>query len=67
MPNNNPILYIDPDGKKKVTSHTFVDVNTGVSLTINITEDRALKSQLIQTSSKIFGFIPNHDYTNEYA
>jgi RHS repeat-associated protein len=64
---NNPILYIDPDGKKKVTSNTFVDTKTGVTLTITITEERSLKSRLVQTSAKIFGFIPNHDYSNEYA
>ncbi|WP_315815568.1 RHS repeat-associated core domain-containing protein [Paraflavitalea speifideaquila] len=61
---NNPILFVDPDGKDKIVTHYMVDVKTGkVTGIAKVTEYGTLRSRAIQVPNRI----DKHDWHYEYT
>jgi RHS repeat-associated protein len=47
----NPVLYLDPDGRKKTKTHVFINLNTGAKVTMSVEVSGELMAKARKTSN----------------
>jgi RHS repeat-associated protein len=52
---NNPILYVDIDGEKKVVTHVYIDQKTGASYSYHVETSNEIMSEPREQILRVFG------------
>lgn len=64
---DNPVIYSDPDGKKKIITHVWIDQTSGAETRVSVVVSDELMSEQVKVPSTFFGVpLNNQNWTNEY-